>query len=138
MTKNQREYRFQGKRIYPRNKKKRPSSHEETNKKKQKFQIDDFFLNASILPYGSDSEGIRSTKPAYERSEENRKNDRKRKDQGNGKSAKRSGRNTTNSSSKKKAEEVRSLYNEGYYRHNINSDSLHQESEYQDITDDDI
>ena len=138
MTKNQREYRFQGKIIYPRNKKKRPSSHEETNKKKQKIQIDDFLLNASILPYGSDSEGIRSTKPAYERSEENRKNDRKRKDQGNGKSAKRSGRNTTNSSSKKKAEEVRGLYNEGYYTHNINSDSLHQESEYQDITDDDI
>ena len=27
-------------------------------------------------------------------------------------------------------------YNEGYYTHNINSDSLHQESEYQDITDD--
>ena len=35
-------------------------------------------------------------------------------------------------------EEVRSLYNEGYYTDNINSDSLHQESEYQDITDDDI
>ena len=104
MRKNQREYRFQGKRIYPRNRKKRPLSHEETNKKKQKIQIDDFFLNASILPYGSDSEGIRSTKPAYERSEENRKNDRKRKDQGNGKYAKRSGRNTTNSFSKKKAE----------------------------------
>ena len=34
--------------------------------------------------------------------------------------------------------EVRSLYNEGYYTDNINSDSLHQESEYQDITDDDI
>ena len=30
------------------------------------------------------------------------------------------------------------MYNEGYYTDNINSDSLHQESEYQDITDDDI
>ena len=29
------------------------------------------------------------------------------------------------------------MYNEGYYTDNINSDSLHQESEYQDITDDD-
>ena len=28
------------------------------------------------------------------------------------------------------------MYNEGYYTDNINSDSLHQESEYQDITDD--
>ena len=35
-------------------------------------------------------------------------------------------------------EEVRSLYNEGYYTDNINTDSLHQESEYQAITDDDI
>ena len=44
-----------------------------------------------------------------------------------------------NSSSKKKKaeEEVRNVYNEGYYTDNINSDSLHQESEYQDITDDD-
>ena len=100
--------------------------------------VDDFFQNASILPDGSDTEGIRSTKPAYDRSEENRKNDRRRKDQGKGKTAKKSARNTTNSSSKKKAEEeVRSVYNEGYYTDNINSDSLHQESEYQDITDDD-
>ena len=30
------------------------------------------------------------------------------------------------------------MYNEGYYTDNINSDSLHKESEYQDITDDDI
>ena len=30
------------------------------------------------------------------------------------------------------------MYNEGYYTDNINSDSLHQESEYQDIRDDDI
>ena len=30
------------------------------------------------------------------------------------------------------------MYNEGYYTDNINSDSLHQESEYQDITDDEI
>ena len=29
------------------------------------------------------------------------------------------------------------MYNEGYYTDNINSDSLHQESELQDITDDD-
>ena len=107
MTKNQTEYRFEGKRSYPRNKRKIPSSHEQTNKKKQNIKIDDFFLNTSILPDGSDSEGIRSTKPAYERSEENGNNNRKRKDQGNGKTTKRSGRNTTNSSSKnKKAEEV--------------------------------
>ena len=86
------------------------------------------FQNASIIPDGSDSERIRLTKPAYQTSEETGNNDRKRKDQGNGKTAKRSGRNTTKSSSKKKAqEEVRSLYNEGYYTHNINSDSLHQE-----------
>ena len=57
--------------------------------------VDDLFQNASILPDGSDSEGIRSTKPAYERSEETGSNDRKRKDQGNGKTGKRSGRNTT-------------------------------------------
>ena len=114
------------------------SSPEESKKKKQKIKMDDFFQNASILPDGSDSEGIRSTKPAYQTFEETGNNDRKRKDQGNGKTAKRSGKNTTNSSSKKKAEEVRSLYNEGYYTDNINSDSLHQESEYQDITDDDI
>ena len=76
-------------------------------------------------------------KPLYQTSEETGKNDRKRKDEGNGKTAKRSGRNTRNSSSKKKAEEeVRSVYNEGYYTDNINSDSLHQESEFQDITDD--
>ena len=52
-----------------------------------------------------DSEVITSTKPVYERSEETGNNDRKRKDQGNGKTGKRSGKNTTNSSSKKKAEE---------------------------------
>ena len=139
MTKNQREYSFERKRSSPKTQRKRPSSPEQTNKKKQKIEIDDFFQNASILPDGSDSEGIRSTKPAYERSEETGNNDRRRKDQGNSKTAKRTGRNTTNSSSKKKAEqEVRSLYNEGYYTDNINSDSLHQESEYQDITDDDI
>ena len=104
------------------------------------MKVDDFFRNASILPDGSDTEGIRSTKPAYQTSEDTGNNDRKRKDQGNGKTAKRSGRNTTNSSSKKKKaeEEVRSLYNEGYYTDNINSDSLHQELEYQDITDDEI
>ena len=75
----------------------------------------------------------------YQTSEESGNNDRKRKDQGNCKTAKRSVRNTRNSFSKKKKgeEEVRSVYNEGYYTDNINSDSLHQESEYQDITDDD-
>ena len=85
-----------------------------------------------------DSQGIRSTEPAYKTSEESGNNNRKRKDQGNGKIAKRSGRNTRKSSSKKKKaeEEVRSVYNEGYYTDNINIDSLHQESEYQDITDD--
>ena len=140
VTNNQREYSFERKRSSPQNKRKRPSSPEETNKKKQKIKMDDFFQNASILPDGSDSEGIRSTKPVYQTFEETGDNDRKRKDQGNGKTAKRGGRNTTNSSSKKeKAEkEVRSLYNEGYYTDNINSDSLHQESEYQDITDDEI
>ena len=116
-----------------------PSSPQESNKKKQKIKIDYLFQNASILPDSSDSEGIRSTKPVYERSEETGNNDGRRKDQGNSKTAKRTGRNTTNSSSKKKAkQEVRSLYNEGYYTDNINSDSLHQESEYQDISDDDI
>ena len=137
-TNNQREFSFEQRRSYPKNQRKRPSSPEETNKKKHKIEIDDFFQNASILPDGSDSEGIRSTKPAYETSQETPNNDRKRKDQGNGKTAKRSGRDTRNSSSKKKGEEeVRSVYNEGYYTDNINSDSLHQESEYQDITDDD-
>ena len=138
MTKKHREYSFERKRSSPKSKRNRPSSPEETNKK-QKIQIHDFFQNASILPDGSDSEGIRSTKPAYQTSEETGNNDRKRKDQGNEKNAKRSGRNTRNSSLKKKKgeEEVRSVYNEGYYTDNINSDSLHQESEYQDITDDD-
>ena len=139
ITKKQRESSFERKRSSPENKRKRPASPEETNKKKQKITIDDFFQNASILPDCSDSEGIRSTKPAYQTFEETGNNDRKRKDQENRKTAQRSGRNTTNSSFKKKAEEeVRSLYNEGYYIDNINSDSLHQESEYQDITDDDI
>ena len=139
MTKNQRECSFERK-SSPKNQRKRPSSPEESNKKKQKIKIDDFFQNASFLPDGSDSEGIRSTKPAYQTFEETGNNDRKRKDEGNGKTAKRSGSNTIISSSKKKKaeEEVRSLYNEGYYTDNINSDSLHQESEYQDITDDDI
>ena len=73
------------------------------------------------------SEGIRCTKPTYERSLETWKNDRKRKDQGNSKTTKRSVRNTTNlSSKKKKAEkELRTLYNKHYYTD-------------QDITDDDI
>ena len=103
ITNNQREYSFERKIIYPRNKRKIPSSPEESNKKTQKIKIDYLFQNAD-------------------------NNDRKRKDEGNGKTAKRGGRNTTNSSSKKKkAKEVRSLYNEGYYTDNINSDSLHQE-----------
>ena len=81
------------------------------------------------VSFQMDSLGIRSTEPAYQTSEESGNNNRKRKDEGNGKIAKRSGRNTTNSSSKtKKAEEeVRSVYNEGYYTDNTNSDSLHQE-----------
>ena len=139
MTKNEREYSFERKITSPKNQRKRPSFPEESNKKKQKIKIDDFFQNASILPDGSDSEGIRSTKLAYQTFEQTGNNDRKRKHEGNGKTGKSSGRNTTNSSSKKKkAEEVRSLYNEGYYTDNINSDSLHQESEYQEITDDEI
>ena len=139
ITNNQRESSFEPKRSSPKNKRKRPSSRKETNKKKQKIEVDDFFQNASILPGGSDSEGIRSTKPAYQTCEEIGNNDRKRKDQGNGKNAKRGAGNTKNSSSKKKkAGEVRSLYNEGYYTDNINSDSLHQESDYQEITDDEI
>ena len=139
ITNNQREFSFEQKKNSPQNKRKRPSFPEETTKKKQKIQVHDFFQNASILPDGSDIEGIRSTKPAYQTFQESGNNDRKRKDQGNSNTAKRSGRNTRNSSSKKtKAEEeVRSVYNEGYYTDNINSDSLHQESEYQDITDDD-
>ena len=138
MTNNQREFSVERKRSSPQNKRKRPSFPEETTKKKQKIKVDDFFQNASILPDGSDSKGIRSTKPAYQTSEESGNNNRKTKDEGNGKTAKRSGRNTRNSSSKKKGEEeVRSVYNEGYYTDNINSDSLHQESEYQDIMDDD-
>ena len=95
------------------------------------------FQNAIILPDGSDSEWIRCTKPAYQTFEEISNNDRKRNDQGNGKTAKRGAGNTKNSFSKNRAEEeVRSLYNEGYYTDNINSDSLHQESEYQYIIDD--
>ena len=139
ITNNQREFSFEQKKNSPQNKRKRPSFPEETTKKKQKIQVHDFFQNASILPDGSDIEGIRSTKPAYQTFQESGNNDRKRKDQGNSNTAKRSGRNTRNSSSKKKKaeEEVRSVYNEGYYTDNINSDSLHQESEYQDITDDD-
>ena len=78
MPKKHREYSFERKRSSPKNKRNRPSSPEETNKK-QKIQIDDFFQNASILPDGSDSEGIRSTKPAYQTSEETSNNDRRRK-----------------------------------------------------------
>ena len=140
MTNNQTEYTFDRKIRFPKNKRKIPLSPEETKKKKQKIKIDHFFWNAIILPDSSDSEGIRSTKPGYQTSQETGNNIKKRKDQGNDKTTKRSGRNTRNSHSKKKKaeEEVRSLYNEGYYTDNRNSDSLHEESEYQDITDDDI
>ena len=139
MTNNQTEFSFERKGSSPKNQRKRPSSPEETNKTKQNIKMDDFFQNASILPDGSDSEGIKSTKPAYQTSEETSNNDRKRKDQGNGKTTKRSERNTRNSFSKKKGEEeVRSVYNEGYYTDNINSDTLHQEVQYKDISDDDI
>ena len=66
------------------------------------------------VSFQMDSQGIRSTEPVYQTSEESGNNNRKRKDEGSGKIAKRSGRNTRNSSSKtKKAEEeVRSVYNE--------------------------
>ena len=105
ITNNQRESSFERKRSSPQNKRKRPSFPEEATKKKQKIKVDDFFQNASILPDGSDSEGIRSTKPAYQTSEDSGNNDRKRKDQGNSNTAKRSGRNTRNLSSKKKKAE---------------------------------
>ena len=52
MTKNKRYYSFDRKRSSPQNKRKIPSSPEETNKKKQKIKLDDFFQNASILPDG--------------------------------------------------------------------------------------
>ena len=47
------------------------------------------------VSFQMDSEVIRSTKPAYQTSEETGNNDRRRKDQGNSKTARRSGRNTT-------------------------------------------
>ena len=47
------------------------------------------------VSFQMDSEVIRSTKPAYHTSEETGNNDRRRKDQGNSKTARRSGRNTT-------------------------------------------
>ena len=56
MTKNQTECSFEQKRSSPKNQRKRPSSPEEINKKKQKIKLDDFFQNARILPDGSDSE----------------------------------------------------------------------------------
>ena len=59
ITNNQRESSFERKRSSPQNKRKRPSFPEETTKKKQKIKVDDFFQNASILPDGSDSEGIK-------------------------------------------------------------------------------
>ena len=59
MTKNQREYSFERKTSSPKKQRKRPSSPEESKKKKQKIKMDDFFQNASILPDGIDSEGIR-------------------------------------------------------------------------------
>ena len=39
-----------------------PSPPEETKNKKKKIEIDYFFQNAIILPDGTESEGIRSTK----------------------------------------------------------------------------
>ena len=90
ITNNQRECNFEWKRIYPRNKTRIPSSPEESNKKKQKIKIDELFQNTSIIPDGSDSEGITSTKPVYQTSEQTGNNDSKRKDEGNDKTAKRS------------------------------------------------
>ena len=58
ITNNQREYSFEGNRSYPKNKRTIPSSPEETNNNKKKMTVDDFFQNASILPDGSDREGI--------------------------------------------------------------------------------
>ena len=75
MTNNHTEYSFQQKKSYP---KKIPSSPEERNKKKKKIQIDNFFQNASILPDGTDSEGITFTKPAYQTYEENGNNYKKK------------------------------------------------------------
>ena len=49
ITNNQRESTFKRKRSSPKTQRKRPSSPEETNKKKQKIEIDDFFQNASIF-----------------------------------------------------------------------------------------
>ena len=53
MTNNKRECSFDRKGSYPRNKRKIPSSLEESNKKKQKIKIEYCFQNASILPDGS-------------------------------------------------------------------------------------
>ena len=53
MTNSKRECSFDRKRSYPRNKRKIPSSLEESNKKKQKIKIEYCFQNASVLPDGS-------------------------------------------------------------------------------------
>ena len=109
ITNNQREFSFERKRSSPKNKRKIPSSAEETNKKKQKMVV-------TVKGLHWQTQHIRHLKKPAKIIE--------KKDQGNGNTAKRSGRNTTNSSSKKKAEEeARTLYNEGYYTDNINSDS---------------
>ena len=81
ITNYQRECSFEQKRS-SRNKRKILLSAEESKKNKYNIKIDDFFQNASILPDGSDSEGIRSTKPAYKTSEETGNNDRKEKMKG--------------------------------------------------------
>ena len=61
-----RQYSTEGKGNYLKNKRKRPSSPEDTHKNKQKLKVTDFYQNASLNPDSSDNEGIRSTKPAYQ------------------------------------------------------------------------
>ena len=131
ISKSHGESSFERRTCSPKKKRKNPSYSKDTKSKKQKIQLKDFFQNASIAADGSDTEGIRSMTPAYKTSEGDRNNGRKRKDEGRG--------NTTKEVSKRKGpEDVRSLYNEGYYTDNINSDSLHQDSEDQYNSDDNI
>ena len=131
ISKSHGESSFERRTSSPKKKRKRPSYPNEPKSKKQKIQLEDFYQNASIAADGSDTEGIRSTTPAYQMSEGNRNNGRKRKDQGRA--------NTTKEVSKRKGpEDIRSLYNEGYYTDNLNSDSLHQDSEDQYNSDDNI
>ena len=51
-------------------KRKRAISPEETQSKKQKIKVDDFFQTFGMLPDGNNTEWIKSAKPAYETSEE--------------------------------------------------------------------